>query len=184
MKRRITTFAGLAAALAAGLLVALTLAASAFAWSPDSLPPGFTVDHIRAVGAATCEDSYRIHSSMPGVFSDPFCTDSPTYQQDFDAWVNAHYTPPATTTAASTTATTSTVPASTDPVTTTDAAPAPAPAPSVTTDAQVTTDAIAGLQAQIDALRAELQQLVCLLQTSQTLDPGILAGLLSLGSCG
>jgi hypothetical protein len=188
-----------------GLFVGLSFASDALAWSPGNLPPGWSTDHVIAVNAPSCPSAYRIHTATAGVFSDPICEDSPTYQADFDAYVDAHYTPPAppapppTTTAASTTTpATTTAPATTDVTTTAPAVTAtdpvttqPAPAPPTPTDTTTTATAtvattdpvIANLQAQIDALHAELSKLVCLLQMSKTLDPGILAALMSMDSC-
>jgi hypothetical protein len=185
---------------ALGLFVGLSFAPDALAWSPGNLPAGWSTDHVIAVNAPSCPSAYRIRTATPGVFSDPICEDSPTYQADFDAYVDAHYTPPATTTSTTATTATETVPATTTAVTTTDPAvtatepvttqPAPAPAPTTTTTADpvpttvaATDPTIVSLQAQIDALRAELSQLVCLLQTSKTLDPGILATLMSMEAC-
>lgn len=186
MSRRLTQTAVATLFATIGVLAALVVAPAALAWTPDNLPPGWTVDHIQNVGATSCPSAYRIRTATAGVFSDPFCEDSPTYQQDFDGYVDAHYTaPPATTTTPATTATpTDTTVTVTDP-TTTAATPAP-PAPAPVTTAQTTTatdPVIADLQSQIDALRAELRQLVCLLQTSTTLDPGILATLMSMEAC-
>jgi hypothetical protein len=156
-RRRTSALLGLAGLLAAGVLLALTLAASALAWSPSSLPPGWGVDHIIAANATSCPSAYRIRTTSPGVFSDPLCEDSPTYQHDFDAFVDAHYTAP--TTQASTTAAVITEP----PATTTDPAPAPAPQPVPTTTATTTvqglTPAEQALQDQIDQLRAQLAAL-------------------------
>lgn len=177
---------------ALGLFVGLSFAPDALAWSPGNLPSGWTVDHITSVGAATCPSAYRIRTATAGVFSDPICEDSPTYQADFDAYVDAHYTPPATTTStpvatvpATTTAVTTTDPVTvTQTTTTTDPGPVPAPTTTAAASTVAATDpTIVALQAQIDALRAELSQLVCLLQTSKTLDPGILTTLMSMEAC-
>lgn len=143
---------------AAGLAVALlTFPAIAGAWGPGSLPPGWTVSHQMQQGATVCPSSYAIVA--PAAASPYFCEDSPTYQQDFDAWVDAHYTAPttaATTTAATTTDTTP-VPTTTDAtattaVTTTAAAgTAPAPGPAATTTVTVTDPTV---DARLTALEA------------------------------
>lgn len=208
MKSKASAAIALAALLGAGLLAALALAPAASAWSPTDLPAGWTVHHIVVSGVNTCAERYQIFEyDSSGKFvnvSPEFCTDSSSYQADFDAWVNDHYTPPATTaptttadTATSTTdpaatTTTSTDATSTDQTstdaTTTDAAPAPAPAPPVT-DTTTTTAApapvcdvqcqIADLQSQIDSLRGQLGQLVQILETWPGIDPGILSELMA-----
>lgn len=173
IRRRITLLTALGALTAAGVAAGLAFAPTALAWSPANLPPGWTVDHIQNVGAASCPSAYRIRTATAGVFSDPLCEDSPTYQHDFDAYVDAHYSPPpttpATTTGSTSTVATTTTAAATTTDTTTAQAPA-APAAPMTTDttAAVTTattttstvdTALASLQAQIDTLSAQLAQL-------------------------
>lgn len=152
MRHRFLTLASLPALAAAGILAALTLAPAANAWNPSSLPPGWTADHIIDVAQGSpCPEAYRIRT--PTMFSDPFCTNSPTYQQDFDAWVDTHYTAPATTTAtfSSTTTAASTTPATaTDPTST-----QPAP-PAATTDYQAQID---DLKSQIAALKLRVDRL-------------------------
>lgn len=191
MKRRLAAFVALAALCAAGALAALSFAPTASAWSPTDLPPGWGVSHIMAVGATVCPDSYRISSTT--TFSDPFCADSPTYQADFDAWVNAHYAAPVTTTetttAAATTTTpvdTTTQPTTTPANTTTTAAPAapaqPAQTVTVTTLDPAVTAALTDLQAQINALRAQVSKLVAIVEQFPNLDPAILAALMGLAS--
>lgn len=161
----------IAALLAAGALAALSLGVGrASAWSPTDLPPGWTISHELS-NAQTCPEAWRIHTPSNADFSDPFCTDSPTYQQDFDAWVDARYTAPPPTTAATTVppltttvvittttpADTNTTPASTDP--NPNPPPAPAPQQPVTNTFTVTTTASPveqSLQAQIDALSAQI----------------------------
>jgi hypothetical protein len=63
-RRRTSALLGLAGLLAAGVLLALTLAASALAWSPSSLPPGWGVDHIIAANATSCPSAYRIRTTQ------------------------------------------------------------------------------------------------------------------------
>lgn len=166
MRRTILIAPLVALICAAGFAVALlSFPAVASAWSPTSLPPGWTIEHDTGGLDPNCQDAYRIWTDTH-VFSDLLCTASPTYQQDFDAWVDAHYTPPATTTAApATTAatTTDTVPVTTTvaaatttaaPPTTTDAT-APAPAVTTTASAPVTTTAtcdVACLNARVAVL--------------------------------
>lgn len=137
---KLLTIIAASVALAAGFLAALSLAPAAFAWSPSDLPPGWYTEHIVGLHTSTCTESYRIWTSDRGVFSDPFCTDSPSYQADFDGWVNAHYTPPpsSTTTASSTvtvttTAATTTAPAVSSSTTTTTTTTPVTSAPSTTT---------------------------------------------------
>lgn len=155
MQHRFVTFAAFAAAASAGLVAALVFASTAAAWSPSSLPPGFYTDRIVDVAQnSPCPEAYRIHS--PSSFSDPFCTSSPTYQQDFDAWVDARYTPPAATTA-TTAALPGTTTNATSPVTTTGPAAAqPAPPPATTTDYQAQID---DLKSQIAALKVRVDRL-------------------------
>lgn len=139
VKLRLTVL--LSAMAIAGFAAASFLTGSALAWSPDNLPPGVSVE-IHGVGACTnpSADYYKLEQTQNGTvvaISDRFCTDSPTYQQDFDAWVNAHYTPPPTTTAAATTTPTTSTGASTTPTPT--PTPNPAPAPATTTTVVATT---------------------------------------------
>jgi hypothetical protein len=158
MKRRLSLSTVLAVSLAAGMLAALSHAPSALAWAPDNLPPGWTAEQIHTVHAQSCEWSYRIWTAGRAAWSNPFCTDSPSFQTDFDGWVDAHYTapppPPPATTATPITVTiptsTTVATATTPSVTVTEAAPptgapvdtttSPTP-PADTTIAAVTTTA-------------------------------------------
>lgn len=169
MKRLITLTSITAALITAGMLAALVVAPTASAWSPGNLPPGFSTSHATDVAPGSpCPESYSIFGPG-GSGSGPLCTNSPTYQQDFDAFVDAHYTAPSTT--APTTqpgATTTVVVTTTTPAdTTTTAAPAdttapaqpgtPAPATTnVTTVVTTATPLEQSLQAQIDQLAAQL----------------------------
>jgi hypothetical protein len=178
MKRTLT----LAALFAAGCAAALSLGVHrASAWGPNDLPPGWFVEHISVLHTTVCPESYRIWTTNRASWSDPFCTDSSSFQADFDAWVNSHYTPPPATTTAETvppvTTTiviTTTTPAPTTATTATTSGPAtatgpsaPAPAPepapvAVTNTVTVTTTVTPveqSLQAQIDALAAQLASL-------------------------
>lgn len=178
MKRRASA---LIVIFAAGCLAALSLGASrASAWTIDALPPGFATSHTHVNDAPSCADYYTIsYASASGTFSRNLCTDSPTYQQDLDAFVDAHYTAPVTTTATTTqpgatttvvitttapAATTATTTGPTDtttaPVDTTVSAPAPAaPVTTVVTVITTATPLEQSLQAQIDALAAKIAAL-------------------------
>lgn len=154
MQHRFVTFAAVPALAAAGLLAALVFASTASAWSPSDLPPGFYTDRIVDVAPSSpCPEAYRLHS--PSSFSDPFCTNSPTYQQDFDAWIDARYTAPATTTATTDTFSSTTTDASTSPATTT-APTSTQPAPPATTDYQAQID---DLKSQVSALKLRVDHL-------------------------
>lgn len=156
----------LAALAAAGVLASLAFAPAASAWSPTQLPPGWTVHH-EVSNATTCPEAYRIFEYTAGVFKDvspAFCLDSPTWQQDFDAWIDARYTAPVTTTApppvTTTVVITTTVPVDTTttqpPADTTALPPAPPPTVNVTTIVTTVSPVEQSLQAQIDALTAQL----------------------------
>lgn len=161
----------LAALAAAGVLAALAFAPSASAWSPTQLPPGWTIHHIIAINTPVCPERYQILEYTAGVFKDvspEFCIDSPTYQQDFDAWIDARYTAPVTTTApppvTTTVVITTTTPGATTtaPAETTTLPAAPAPPPSTTNVVTVITTVSPveqSLQAQIDALTAQIAAL-------------------------
>lgn len=150
MKKPLATIVSLAGLAAVGTLAALTLASPALAWGPTDLPPGWSVIHMSTLGSGYCHESYTILTTGHADISSPFCTDSPTYQADFDAWIDARYTLPTTaaTTAPATVAATVTVTTETQP-----AAPLP---PSTTADAQAQ---IADLQSQIAALRLRVDHL-------------------------
>lgn len=178
MRRRTILIAPLVALIcAAGFAVALlSFPAVASAWSPTSLPPGWTIEHDTGGLDPNCQDAYRIWTEGRAAFSNALCTASPSYQADFDAWVDAHYTappPPPPTTTASTTSTTSpavttTVPATTTvTTTTTTTVPAPDPAPPTTTTptpatttptvtAPTLTPVEQSLQDQLDTLTAAI----------------------------
>jgi len=198
-RSRLAQFVALCALCAAGALAALSFAPAAGAWGPSDLPPGFTLHHYYSAGwtapsdlAGPCPAWDVIYGG--GASSPDLCENSPTYQQDFDAWVNAHYTAPVTTTAAptttaadttTTTTTTTTEAATTAPADTTTTAAAALPAPptqtvTVTTPDPAVTAAIADLQAQIDALSAQVAQLVAIIEKFPNLDPAILAALMAL----
>lgn len=169
-RRRLSAGLALCALCAAGLVAALSVAPTASAWSIDNLPDGWTIEHIQAVGATACPESYRLWTSGRAAWSDPFCTDSPSFQADVDAFVDGHYTAPVTTTAAAPTTTvvdttttapttTATAPTETSPVT---APTATAAAPTTaTTPAPVVTapDALAELTARVVALEQQIAAL-------------------------
>lgn len=186
MNRRFVNFSALCALCAAGAIAALSFAPSAFAWSPTNLPPGFSTIHIiDSSPTSPCPSAYRIFGPG-GVGTDPLCENSPTYQADFDAFIDAHYTAPATTTAATTTAAASTTQAdttTTSPTTTAETATTPPPAQTAPTSTVPGCD----LQCQVDALtvqlaqiRSELSRLEQILEAWPSVDPGILAQLMSL----
>lgn len=66
-------------------------------WTIDTLPPGYTVAHTvrSADGTApgACLEWYTIQGY--GAVSDRLCVDSPTFQTDLDAFVDATLPPPA-----------------------------------------------------------------------------------------
>jgi hypothetical protein len=126
----------LASAAGFAVAIALTLPATAIAWDVNSLPAGFAVLHTFDAAAVTCRDYYQVAYAPTSTRSGHLCTDSPTFQQDLDAFVDANYTAPVTTTAVppsptTSTAATTTAPATTDATTTTD--------PTTTTAATTTT---------------------------------------------
>jgi hypothetical protein len=133
MRRRTILIAPFVALIcAAGFATALlSFPATAAAWSPTSLPPGWTIEHDTGGLDPDCQDAYRIWTDTH-VFSGLFCTASPSYQQDFDAWVDAHYTAPATT--APPTTTDNTVPVTTAPTATDATTTAAAPVGTTTAD--------------------------------------------------
>jgi hypothetical protein len=125
-------------ALASGLAAAAVVAPRARAWDVNNLPAAFHVTHTTDSSAATCGEWYSILYApdgtgvgKTGAASGRLCTDSPTFQQDVDAFVVAPCSAPgATCTAVATTA-----PTTTDATTTTAAAP---PADTTTTGVVVT----------------------------------------------
>jgi hypothetical protein len=132
--RAIPIVAAAAAGVAAA--IALTVPAVAQAWSPTNLPPGVTIVQHGSLSDPSSPCAEWWYLKADGAVSPKFCTDSPTYQQDFDAWVDAHYTPPATTTAPPTTTgtdTTATTTAAPSATTTTTALPAGDPGATTTT---------------------------------------------------
>jgi hypothetical protein len=128
MRRRTTLLAlgSLLAGLAAA--VALTTAPAAQAWDIHALPAGYSVEHDTST-SSVCPDSYYIFGY--GKTSPQLCTDSPSFQQDLDAFIDATcpvaVCPPP---AAPTTATTAADPPPAP--TTTAADPPPPPAPTTT----------------------------------------------------
>lgn len=129
----------LAVFAALGLAAALGFTARpASAYDIGNLPAAFHVSHITGNGA--CSPYYQIiyvAGDGTGAVSPDLCENSPTFQQDLDAFVGSPCTaagatctppPPVTTTAPATTAAVST-----------DAAP-PAPAPTTVTVTTVLTD--------------------------------------------
>jgi hypothetical protein len=187
----VKTFPKIAAAIilvVTGLAAAFALARPAQAWDVNHLPATFHVTHEHT-GAATCGDYYVIIYApdgfgvgKTGATLPNLCADSPTFQQDLDAFVDAPCSSPgatctaATTTAAATTAAPDTTTAATTtapPVTTTTVDPPPvtvttttitetSPATTATatmTATTTTTDVtaeLAKLQAEIDALSARV----------------------------
>ena len=141
-----TKLVALIGVLAVGFAAAALVAPRpALAWSPSNLPPGFRLTHTTVVGATVCPEYYQFIA--PAV-SNPFCLDSPTYQQDFDAWVDAHYTPPPTTTDGTTTAL--------PPTTTSDPQSGGGTTPTDTTTTTVTVPAAgATVEERLAALEAE-----------------------------
>jgi hypothetical protein len=156
----------------------LTTAPPASAWSIVDLPPGFTATHIVIADGSPCPSGYVIFG--PGFIrtdadgSGLLCENSPTFQADLDAWVDAHYTAPVTTTApppadATTTAPITTTDTSTTVTTPTATTPAPTPAepapaaPTVT----VTTP---GQTITVIATDPNLEARVSALEQRQTVD--------------
>lgn len=165
MFRKLTALVTLAAA---GAFAALVIATPASAWSPSNLPSGWSVSSVVTMGANYCAQAYRIWTADRSQVSDAFCTDSPTYQQDFDAWIDARYTAPVTTTATPPVTTTVTITTTTPTDTATVTQPAETtttPPPPQTTPVNVTTIVTTAgpveqaLQAQIDALTAQIAAL-------------------------
>lgn len=170
-KRPLFSALALASLAAAGVLASLAFAPAASAWSPTQLPPGWTVHH-EVSNATTCNDAYRIFEYTAGVFKDvspAFCLDSATYQQDFDAWIDARYTAPVTTAAPPPVTTTVVITTTTPADTTTTTVTQPPPDTTTTTPPPVQTSTVnvttivttvspveQALQAQIDALTAQI----------------------------
>lgn len=129
-----TTALAAAAIAAAGFAAAiLALPHAASAWDVYSLPAPCSISqHI--YDGSTHTYSFRIvcgtdyQTFVYGTNDYPAAPTNPSFQSDLDAFVNAHYTPPATTTAPTTTATStgaSTTPTPTTTAATTTAASAP-----------------------------------------------------------
>ncbi len=143
--------------LVAGVVCASLITPSANAWDVNSPPTGFQSEHHTDSAATSCSEYYVLIGY--GAVSGHLCTDSPTFQQDVDAFVNANC-PPAIC-APPTTTTTDTAPATT----TTDTQTQPATDPVTTDPVTVTTDAAAPTTtvssddlAQIKAELVDLEQ--------------------------
>jgi hypothetical protein len=134
----------LAAAVAAlGLTAGLfSFPGTANAWDIASLPAGFAIQHTADTSATSCSDYYTIKYVSPlwvTLAEGRICTDSPTgFQHDLDAFVDANYIAPVTTTADTTTTTatatdaTTTTAAPSGATTPTDTSPVPAETTTVT----------------------------------------------------
>jgi hypothetical protein len=187
-------FLGVAAlALAGAGTAALLAAGTASAWAYDNLPANCHTEGA-PWDAATHEYVVNVRcdgqgTTIPyGTQAPPAAADDPNWQASLDAFVNAHYTAPATTTATATTTaaqtTTTNLAATTTTTTIAQSPTAPAPAPPTTTcDVQCQIDA---LQKQIDDLKTQValmqRQLDLLIQLNARMpdaDPVILAAILS-----
>lgn len=156
IRNTLTILAALTAGVAAA--VTLTLPHDAKAWSITNLPAAFHVSHIS--GGSGCSPYYSIiylAGDGTGAVSPDLCDNSPTFQQDLDAFVDSPCTavgatctpppppPPPPTTAASTTdASVTTTETTTATVTVTD--------PATTTAPTTNDDVLAKLSARVSAL--------------------------------
>lgn len=149
--------AALTLALAAGFAAAaaLTVPSVAQAWDVNSLPAGFTTFVRSDSSGGPCPLAYRIEYVPSLAVSGYLCTDSPTFQQDLDAFVDANYTAPVTTNAATTPAATSTVAVTTDAVT---APQAPSTTTTATASAETVTVTTVITDPTIDARLTALEQ--------------------------
>lgn len=87
-----------------GLIAATWLSQSAFAYDINNLPAGFVESFTHETGVTICADYYVVSYipqgsgvGKPGATSPHLCTDSPTFQQDLDAFVNSPCTYPGAT---------------------------------------------------------------------------------------
>jgi hypothetical protein len=198
-------------ALAGVGAAALLAASTASAWGIGDMPPGCSTGNTyldQASNAYFLNVQCSPGPNNPGVTygsaSIPYGTQGapsgptdPNFGATLDAFVNAHYTAPATTAAPTTTtqdattATTTTTAASSTTTTTTDAtttaaapadttASAPAPAPAASTPACDVQCQIDAINVRVTALENEQAKLVSILEAWPNIDPGILAQLMSL----
>lgn len=169
---RLFRLSALAAVLVAGIAAAALISApSASAWDLGSLPPGFAYDDV-VYDMSTGIYSYEVVYKPNGVLVDvthivygtaqyPAAPTDPNFQANLDAFVNAHYTAPTTTSAPTTTAAATTTAATTTQAapTTTAAAAAPVAPSATTTDTQTvaitTTVADPTLVDRVTALESE-----------------------------
>lgn len=149
--------AALTLSLAAGLAVAIALTSPtvAQAWDINNLPPGFIAVHTSASGVVTCPEYWTV-GYIPNTTNNSghLCTDSPTFQQDLDAFVDANYTAPVTTTAEPTVtaATTTAAPPPADPVGTTTTVTVTAPDVSIESRVAALEANYAALAKRVDAI--------------------------------
>jgi hypothetical protein len=169
----------IAVAAALGLATALSVTTKpALAWDVHNLPPAFHVEHT-VTTRSTCPSYYTIVYApdgtgygKTGAVSPDLCDDSPTFQQDLDAFVSSPCTyPGATCTPPPPPATTATdASTTTAAATTTEGSPPPAPTTTqtVTVTTTVVDPTIAERLAALEAKYAELAARVDAIEKANT----------------